>query len=674
MAIFCAVMFLGVKGNAFDYSKITGTNATGANISGYASAIQVNVADIGADPTGYKDSSDAIQKALDYALNSGSNKVQVKVYLPKGTYYINKTLWIHSNTWIFMDDGARIVRNFNSGCMMRNSLKSGKGGYDGDKNIIIQGGCIDGNVSESTGTFSCVRFAHITNLWIKDVEFKDNKNGHHLEIGGTKNLTIEGCDFHGYSGSQQKEAIQLDVMNNKNIFPSFEPFDDTPCDNSIIRNNNFHDLMRGIGSHSATVGVYYTNTLISGNTFKNLKSTAIVMVNHKNCIIEGNTMQNVGYGVDFKYMTPKEANNFHVPVNGYGDVYQKLDDYANLVIRNNKISTAVTGLISEPFAIQLYGRNLKGGARPDYNYEIKGVKICGNDISTVGQAFLLNDASEVLISSNTVSYDSTRLHINNVDLISASSGSDITINHNSVMGSPKNGISINGGKNINILRNIVNNSGNSAIMISGKDLNAEIKTNKISGSGSNGIKINSGVTADLISNIVKKSGGNGIMFESASGTLRNNISRENTLSGFFAKASNIETRSNLFNNNGEAGMELSRKSQVRSVKNGSDGNAKGKNSVYGESELILERVTDIIGTNNKGGGIKISWNDISQADGYEIYRKDKSTGEYVTLGEVNMPFYIDLDSQKGRYTYIIKAFIKTEKGNIYGEESEETEI
>ena len=106
-----------------------------------------------------------------------------------------------------------------------------------------------------------------------NVEIKNNYNGHHVEIGGVKGITIEDCDFHGYTGTFQKEAIQLDTISNSDVFPAYEPFDDTPCDNAVIKNNKFHDLIRGLGSHSACLGVYYTNTLISGNSFYNMSGT-----------------------------------------------------------------------------------------------------------------------------------------------------------------------------------------------------------------------------------------------------------------------------------------------------------------------------------------------------------------------------------------------------------------
>lgn len=64
---------------------------------------------------------------------------------------------------------------------------------------------------------------------------KNNENGHHMEIGGAADVTIEGCTFTGYTGYRKKEAIQLDCMNNSRVFAGYAPFDDTSCENVVIR-------------------------------------------------------------------------------------------------------------------------------------------------------------------------------------------------------------------------------------------------------------------------------------------------------------------------------------------------------------------------------------------------------------------------------------------------------
>ncbi|MGN0594012.1 MAG: right-handed parallel beta-helix repeat-containing protein [Hominimerdicola sp.] len=676
LAVFIMVMFASLRCFAYDYSKITGTNATGADISGYATAVQVNVVDYGADKTGKKDSAKAIQKALDYALENASNTVQVKVYFPKGKYLIGKGLYVHSNTWIYLEDGAEIVRNYDNGFMLRNSLKSGRGGYDGDCNIIIEGGCWNSNVTESSGDFSSLRFGHITNLWIKNAEFKDNKNGHHLEIGGTKNITIENCSFHGYTGSNQKEAIQLDTMNSSDIFAGFPPFDDTPCDNTVIRNNNFYDLMRGIGSHSATLGVYYTNTLITGNTFDNLKSTAIVLINHKNCIIENNVMNNVGYGIDFKYMTYAEAGNFHVPVNGYGDIYSKLDNNANTVIRNNTISTSTTSLITMPFAIQLLGRNLVGGAHPDYDYKIEGVKICDNTISTVGYGLLLNDTKGILISSNKISFNYGRFYRNDCNLISLTDGSDTLVNKNTISGTPQNAVYISGGAGNVVSSNNISGPEISAVYLSGKTKDAQIKDNTITSSGSNGIKVTKGSSAEVSGNTIQKSANNGIVYENSTGTVKNNKSFENGLSGLYGNSSDLNISENDFSKNKAFAMEFKENTTATTKDNNITDNSKGKLSVNSGSKVTLSAPKGLISSDVFADNLKITWKAVSEADGYAVFRKIQgSDDDFVQIGETAENNYVDKGlASKVKYVYVVKAYVNADDSKQYGNPSDELTV
>ena len=98
-ALFAAALVVSghflLSAKAYDYSTVTGADATGAAISGYESCIAIDVSDFGADSSGQEDSSKAIQQAFDYAAEHGSDSVQVKVIVPEGTYSICNCLWIH---------------------------------------------------------------------------------------------------------------------------------------------------------------------------------------------------------------------------------------------------------------------------------------------------------------------------------------------------------------------------------------------------------------------------------------------------------------------------------------------------------------------------------------------------------------------------------------------------
>lgn len=662
-ALLCAVTLMTIRCFAYDYSKITGTNASGADISGYSGALEVNVLDFGADKSGKKDSSKAIQKALNYAVDNGSSSIQIKVFVPAGKYKIKSLLKIYSNTWFYLEDGATIIRDFDSGCMLKNAQANGAGGYDSDRNIVIEGGCWDGNPSGSSAPFSNMRFGHMTNLWIKNVEIKNNYNGHHLEIGATKGITIEDCDFHGYSGYEQKEAIQLDTISSSEVFAGYEPFDDTPCDNVVIKNNSFHDLMRGLGSHSACLGVYYTNTIISGNSFSNLKSTAIVLVNHKNCIIENNTMSDVGYGVDFKYMTDNENSNFHIPNSGYAGIKERLDDNANTIIRNNTISTAMTYYISQPFGIQIFGKKLEASANhPDYNYTVKGVKITDNKITTVGSAVRLNDVSGIYIASNEMSFDYDKYNRSDMDLISMTDTSQITVTKNTLTGSYQNCVYVSGGSGSEISSNKMSKSSVSGVYVSGGSEGNTVSGNTISGTGSNGIKVTKKSEADIRKNTVSKSGNHGILFTDSSGKATENKLSENSLNGFLAdNGAKVEFRDNTCEKNKNYGIKANRESEVLISGNTLADNGKGNILAAGKAVVMLNAPQQFKASDICSDKLSLQWDTVSQADGYYVYRKsDEEGAEYERIAEVTDTSYTDFElAPKTRYIYKVKAYINT---------------
>ena len=547
--------------------------------------------------------------------------------------------------------------------MIKNAQANGAGGYGSERNIVIEGGCWDGNPSSTSRPFSNMRFGHMKNLWIKNVEIKNNYNGHHVEIGGVKGITIEDCDFHGYTGTSQKEAIQLDTISNSDVFPAYEPFDDTPCDNAVIKNNKFHDLIRGLGSHSACLGVYYTNTLISGNSFYNMSGTAIVLINHKKCIIENNTMKNVGCAIDFKYMTDYENANFHVPNSGYAGIKDRLDDNANTIIRNNDITVVGTYYYPQPYAIQIFGKKLeKSYSHPDYNYTVKGVKIIDNTIKTAGSAVRLTDVSGIFIGSNDISYDYDRYNYS-MDLIWLSESSQVTVTKNKLTGTKQNSVYISGGSGNEVSSNTIKKPGVSGVYVSGGSDKNTISGNTITSAGSNGIKITKEAKADVRKNTVKKSKNHGLIFTGGSGKASDNILEENGLSGLMAdNSASVEFFNNTCNKNKGYGIKANKKSQVKISGNSFADNSKGDIYVTGSAAVLLNAPDNVKSQDICSDKLTLTWDEVSQADGYYVYRKtDAEDAEFEQIATVtDGTSFTDYGLvPKTRYVYKVKAFLNT---------------
>ena len=424
-----------VSVSAYNYNDITGgEKTTGYKAVKYKSTITVNaVDDFDADSTGKSDASRALQKALNYARDNAGNGVQVKVVIPKGVYSVNKTLYVYSDTHLYMK-GAVLRKDYTkAGPMLRNAQPDHLGGFDDAKNIIIESGCLDGNGNDDMADFSNAKFGHMKNLLVKNVKFTGNLNAHHLELGGIRDVTVEGCNFADYRGFRLKEAIQFDMMNSEDLFGGFEPYDDTSCTNVIIRKNNFHEVMRGIGSHSATLGSYFSDFLIEDNTFKNITDCTILLQSYKNITVRNNTMTNVGSGIIVRNMSPHDNNTgYNAPVDNSTDIESSLDNDLNTVISGNVIKTKITEKRPSPVGIQLFGKLIENG-NIRFDYQVEGVRVNDNDISVQGICIQMDDVNGIKVDNNTLNY--TGDPDSDYDLISVSNSSETLFSENTT-GSP----------------------------------------------------------------------------------------------------------------------------------------------------------------------------------------------------------------------------------------------
>jgi hypothetical protein len=436
-----------IRSYAYSYENITGAvNVSGYKNVKYKKVLTVDaVKDFGADSKGKKNASSALQKALDYARDKASDSVQVKVVIPNGTYRINKTLFVYSNTYISMKGAILKKASAGGGCLLRNAQPKKLGGYNDAKNIIIEGGCFDGNVGDDYQNFCNVRLGHMNNLLLKNVSFKSNLNAHHLELGGVKGVTITGCDFSDYRGDKIKEAIQFDIMNNSNVFSGFEPFDDTTCENVIIKGNTFRKVMRGIGSHSATLGKYYKDFVIENNTFTDITDCAILMQSYKNITVNNNTMKNVGSGIIVRNMSPFDGNTgYNQPADQHTDVSSTLNNDLNTIIKNNVISARVTSTRPSPVGIQLFGKLIENGSGKDFDHQVEGVRITDNTLNIPGTCIIMDDVTGIKVDSNRLSY--TGKESGDFDLINVQDSSETLFSGNTTVPPADGSFAVSGGR------------------------------------------------------------------------------------------------------------------------------------------------------------------------------------------------------------------------------------
>lgn len=687
------------------------------------------VDDFGADNTGNAMTEKQIQQALDTAQENSQQGVFTKVVIPKGTYLLSSALVVYSDTWIYCDEGVEIKRCVSRGPMLMCD-NNGIGGYEGVKNVIVEGGIWNGNTDQwpNAADFSNIRFAHCRNILLKDMHVKNNENGHHVEIGGAADVTIEGCTFTGYTGYRKKEAIQLDCMNNSRVFAGYAPFDDTSCENVVIKNNLFSGICRGLGSHSATLGIYYTDIVIEGNVFENLDDMAIIMYNYKNCTITNNTITNCASGIEFKAMSSLPNNNFNPPVvKSMEELVDGIDDDANSVISSNTISVSGDDEYGLTSGIRLTGYEIKdNGVIPDYNYCVAGVKIVENRIESNGTTITLNDAENCSIESNILVTKQDGVNYKEKNGINLNECNGIKITDNFISGSARNGASVtdssgntienntienvgmnginiyNGSENNVVSSNSVNSAKKHGVAVSANS-SAVIKSNSISKAGDTGILIYNGSKGECSGNEVKKAVSHGIVFsKNASGKAASNTvsgaGKHGVLvtdhCGSVALSSNkisnskqngvcvsnynssVSVNSNKISGSGKSGISVSSHSKASLKDNTVNGSKSAAVSKSGDSSLSLPKVSGLSAKSVSDTGIKLGFSGRSTNKcGYEIYRKTGAKGKYSSVGTTTKGEYTDKAFKANtEYYYKVRCYETVSGKKIYGGYSAEIKV
>ena len=301
-----------------------------------------------------------IQRALNR--NSVSQRMHLTVKIPAGTYSLDKTLYVYSNTTVLVDENATFVLTSDKYKVMLSSYnyQYDKGGYEHIQNVEIDGGTWDGNGISG----EMIRFIHGKNITVKNVTIQNVSGGaHQITFAGVQNGLIENCHLGDFKGkySAVKEAIHLDVVHSKSLVPGTVTYDDTPNENIVIRGNTIENYPRAIGSHSFVKGVYQKNITITGNTFRNISEEAVNIYGYVNCQVTNNTMEEVGTGIRIYTLLPTGKQLTALSATKVEEVPDSYD----IVLKGNDIKSA------KKYGIQLYGNQ---------EQPMKGVTIIGNTI------------------------------------------------------------------------------------------------------------------------------------------------------------------------------------------------------------------------------------------------------------------------------------------------------
>lgn len=290
----------------------------------------------------------AIQEVINIV---SENNIKTKVYL-KGEFTTFDEINLPSDITIELHENARITRKHN-GYMFKNWVDGDSfTAYGGNGNIKIIGGTLDQNGFEFPSTATCIITSHAENIIIKDVTILNGANSHHIELNACKNVVIDGCVFKGLnnvSGNSFTEAIQLDLSK---IHP-LPAYDNTVCSNITIQNCRFggnvlNPIMRAIGSHSTTIGVWHENIKILNNIFENISNYAIRPYGWNNVQIKGNTLKSCGGGIIASTPNPSHDSD---STNTGGTITNESQDCVGFIVEGNEF---IAGM-NIGHAINFYG-------------------------------------------------------------------------------------------------------------------------------------------------------------------------------------------------------------------------------------------------------------------------------------------------------------------------------
>lgn len=426
----------------------------------------LNVKDFGAVGDGEESDAAAIQAAFDQAKLSENGVV---VVIPDGTYLIAEHLSIYANTTLRVSPNAHIIRNHGGYLIMNGDRNQDYYGYDGEGNIEITGGIWDQNAA-AYGQAICFSIGHGNHIKIHDLTIKNVPGSHAIEVNSSRNVMISKCQFLGFKDPGDRdfsEAIQIDLARGEGVFPPFGAYDYTPCKKITITNCYFGSSEtegpwgRAIGSHSATIGRWHEDIVITDNIIEDVTHQAIRTYSWRRVVVSNNSFINCGGGVG---VYPPLLSKPQDTKDDEGNQTNESQPCEQYVISNNSIWG---GLTYSP-AISISGQN-EGGTIVD-------VTITGNIIThAAGNSggVYLNNARKVNVTGNNIS-DSNSYGV------SGSNGDQFTIESNILENIKKEGIVMKSAVNqVTIAGNQLKDIDHSAINVTDQVRSVVIANNNI---------------------------------------------------------------------------------------------------------------------------------------------------------------------------------------------------
>lgn len=601
-----------------------------------------NVVDFGANGSDQNDDAAAIIAALDKARIS---KDYVEVYVPAGTYYIERGLPIYSNTTLTLDTNATIVSTNNKNVMIYGKHLNDDGavcpgdasckhnGYSQLQNVIIQGGTWDRNdkTPETDNTIMLLR--HGQNITIQNLTCK-NGGYHYINLSGVNTATLKNVScINQHLGNQEtdssedwqsktnkKEALHFDFIGDEGEATGY-PVDGTAPKNITVIDCTFKNLYSAIGTHHLTAGEHANTILIKNSSFNDIIHHCINAYNYEDVNIVGNEFNNVGklvYAVKSNLVINENIINntvshaIHICENSTalvrdneirdaGAVGIRANDYSDLTASNNIIiSPAGNGIDTADYSTLNASGNIvtKSAIGICITNNCTGCIVKSNQIkNTAGNAiYIYNNASATLTDNVIEAAGATGIRISN--------GSSATLQKNTVTLAKAAGICIDKNSILTAENNEISKAGQDGIYVSDR-CTLTTTGNLIEEVTGNGIYVSDGCQVTAERNVITKAGSVGIRARNNCNVLAktNKISTPK-ISGISVDKSSILTAdSNQVANAGQDGIYVADNTNLVALGNTIEDCAAGVSVINSCTDCVLSGNTI---TRTKGNGIYIS--------------------------------------------------------------------
>ncbi|MBQ9673212.1 MAG: right-handed parallel beta-helix repeat-containing protein [Ruminococcus sp.] len=431
----------------------------------------------------------ALQNAFDNAKKYGTAKSPYTIHVTK-SINVKKALSMYSNTKLVADKGVKFVRNIgrkSDTYMIRfGAPNSNASGYK-YKNITIDGGTWDGNGKKGDTPFVMFKLAHAENITLSNCTFQKDVGKHMVEAAAINGMKVYKCTFKNHisntSSYENQEALQLDVnLKNTTKMGNYDKYQNK---NFTVEKCTFDNVGRGVGSHNSIEGVYFTKMNIINNTFNNLKSYAIDLINYRNSKIQKNKINNCVAGIYFINVKSDHQNSAVVPSWNL-KLNTKKD---NSIISDNTVITK-TSNNKNARCLLVRGENIKKKIGNSYlkgDHRVYGLTIKNNTFKTAyTSAVQLIGAKKCSFANNKLYYTGKKSNKENYIALYADETSDETSMCNNEINKFKTGIACKNSKKLKVENNTILNSVSQGIYF--EKSNGTVKNCKIQN-----VEINHGI-------------------------------------------------------------------------------------------------------------------------------------------------------------------------------------